>query len=171
MQNQFNRISTKLINDMKKIVVYLGFICTLDIVLLCATRTGFMPPWWNTLGLVLPCALIGGTGGVVYCLRGVYLNACVQKSWNDQWQPWYYIRPIVSHLCGAVSFLFLKAGLLLLEAQPKTQSTELGFLALAFIAGLNVDKFITKIEDIAQATWGIEKSRTAKGEKCENSGV
>jgi len=40
----------------------------------------------------------------------------------------------------------------------------LGFLALAFIAGLNVDKFITKIEDIAQATWGIEKSRTARSQ-------
>jgi hypothetical protein len=26
----------------------------------------------------------------------------------------------------------------------------------------NVDGFITKIEDIAQTSWGIEKSRTAK---------
>lgn len=149
---------------MKKIIAYLGFIAVVDSALLAVMRIGLMPPWWTALGLVLPCALIGGVGGVVYCLRGVYLNACVRKSWDDQWQPWYYIRPVVSHLCGAVSFLFLKAGLLLLEAQPKTQSTDLGFLALAFIAGLNVDKFITKIEDIAQATWGIEKSRTAKGE-------
>lgn len=150
---------------MKKIILYLGIIVTADIILLAATKVGIMPPWWTALGLVLQCALIGGVGGAVYCLRGVYLNACIRKSWDDEWQPWYYIRPIVSHLCGAVSFLFLKAGLLLLEAQPKTQATDLGFLALAFIAGLNVDKFITKIEDIAQATWGIEKSRTAKGEK------
>jgi hypothetical protein len=63
--------------------------------------------------------------------------------------------------CGGISFLFLKAGLLLLESNQNADSTDLGFYALAFVAGLNVDKFITKIEDIAQATWGIEKSRTA----------
>ena len=68
----------------------------------------------------------------------------------------------MSILTGGVSFLFLKAGLLVLEAQSTGSSTHLGFYALAFIAGLNVDKFISKIEDIAQATWGIEKSRTTK---------
>ncbi|MBI5867237.1 MAG: hypothetical protein HZB43_02935 [candidate division Zixibacteria bacterium] len=149
---------------MKKIVVYLALIAVADIALLGAGKIGFLPQWWNDLGLMLPCALVGGVGGVVYCLRGVYLNASVRKAWDDEWQPWYYIRPVVSHLCGAVSFLFLRAGLLLLEAQPKMPATDLGFLALAFIAGLNVDKFITKIEDIAQATWGIERSRTARGE-------
>jgi len=65
-------------------------------------------------------------------------------------------------LCGAVSYLFLKAGLLLLESKQLSETTDLGFLALAFIAGLNVDKFIVKIEDIAQASWGIEKSQRLK---------
>jgi hypothetical protein len=66
-------------------------------------------------------------------------------------------------VCGGVSFIFLKAGLLVLEsAGPREDATQLGFVALAFIAGLNVDKFITKVEEVAQATWGIEKSRTAK---------
>lgn len=147
---------------MKKIIAYLAFIAATDITLLAAMRISQLPRWWTALGLALPCALIGGVGGVVYCLRGIYLSACVRKAWDDKWQPWYYIRPIVSHLCGAISFLFLRAGLILLESQPKVQSTDLGFLALAFISGLNVDKFIAKIEDIAQATWGIEKSRTAK---------
>lgn len=154
---------------MKRIIAYLGIIAIMDISLLAATKIDLMPRWWVSLGLVIPCALIGGVGGVVYCLRGIYLNACVKKSWDDLWQPWYYIRPVVSHLCGAVSFLFLKAGLLVLEAQPKTEATDLGFMALAFISGLNVDKFITKVEDIAQATWGIEKSRTAKGEKSNGN--
>ena len=57
-----------------------------------------------------------------------------------------------------------KAGLLLLEAKSSETSSDLGFFALAIIAGLNVDKFVSKVEDIAQATWGIERSRTAKGE-------
>ncbi|MEW6111220.1 MAG: hypothetical protein AB1664_03750 [Thermodesulfobacteriota bacterium] len=149
---------------MKKVVAYLSFIAAVDIALLIAMRIGYLPSWETKLGLVLPCAVIGGVGGVVYCLRAVYLNACVRGGWDDKWEPWYYIRPLVSHLCGAVSFLFLRAGLVLLEAQPKTEATDLGFLSLAFIAGLNVDKFISKIEDIARATWGIDKSRTAKEE-------
>lgn len=147
---------------MKKIVFYLSALVIVDIVLLASSKIGLMPNWWNSLGLVVSCGLIGGVGGSIYCLRGIYINACVRKSWDDQWQPWYYIRPMVSHLCGAVSYLFLKAGLILLESQQNTQATDLGFLALAFISGLNVDKFIAKIEDIAQATWGIEKSRTSK---------
>lgn len=147
---------------MKKIIGYLVLIGILDILLLIVSKAGQMPIWWMTLGLILKCTLIGGIGGVVYCLRAVYLNASVRKSWDDRWQVWYYIRPLVSHFCGAISFLFLKAGLLVLEARQSTEASDLGFLALAFIAGLNVDKFITKVEDIAQATWGIEKSRTAK---------
>lgn len=100
------------------------------------------------------------------------LSECVcKKQWDDLWQPWYYIRPVVSHVCGAVSFIFLKAGLLLLEAKRSDSSTDLGFFALALIAGLNVDKFVSKIEDIAQATWGIEKSRTAKTGEGNGSSV
>lgn len=114
------------------------------------------------LTLALFCGLSGGLGGVTYCLRGIYLNACVFKRWDDTWLPWYFIRPLVSFICGIVSCLFLKAGLIVLEAEQMDSSTNLAFYALAFIAGLNVDKFIEKIEDIAQVTWGIKKSRTAK---------
>ncbi len=112
--------------------------------------------------LVIYCGLCGGIGGVTYCLRGIYLNTCVFKNWDETWLPWYFIRPIVSTICGVISCLFLKAGLILLEAQQSNVSTNLAFYALAFVAGLNVDKFIEKIEDIAQITWGIKKSRTAQ---------
>ena len=113
------------------------------------------------LRLALLCGLCGGIGGVTYCLRGIYLNACVFDRWNNKWLPWYFIRPIVSFVCGVVSCLFLKAGLIVLEARQSEEPTYLAFFALAFIAGLNVDKFVEKIEDVAQVTWGIKKSRTA----------
>lgn len=116
------------------------------------------------LKLLVYCGLCGGVGGVTYCLRGVYLNASVFKRWDEAWLPWYFIRPIVSFICGAVSCLFLRAGLIVLEAKQTQASTNLAFYALAFIAGLNVDKFVEKIEDIAQVTWGIKKSRTSRKE-------
>lgn len=122
----------------------------------------------DALKIAIYCGLAGGIGGITYCLRGIYLNACVFKQWDKIWLPWYFIRPLVSVICGLVSWLFLKAGLIILEAQQTETSTNLAFYALAFVAGLNVDKFIEKIEDIAQVTWGIKKSRTAQ--KDDNSG-
>ncbi len=117
---------------------------------------------FEQLRLLFGCALVGAAGGVLYCLRGVYMNYSVSEQWSDKWIAWYVIRPVVSMICGAVSFLFLKAGLLVLEAQKENDSSNLGFYTLAFIAGMNVDNFISKIEDLADATWGIRKSRTSK---------
>lgn len=120
--------------------------------------------------LALYCGICGGIGGVTYCLRGVYLNACVNEGgWSDKWLPWYFIRPIVSFICGVVSYIFLKSGLIVLEAQQGEHPTNLAFYALAFIAGLNVDKFIEKLEDIAQVTWGIKKSRVASKDADKKS--
>lgn len=113
----------------------------------------------EAIQLAIYCGICGGMGGITYCLRGVYLNACVFDRWSEKWLPWYFIRPIVSFICGIVSFIFLKSGLIVLEAQQSEHPTNLAFYALAFIAGLNVDKFIEKLEDIAQVTWGIKKSR------------
>jgi hypothetical protein len=122
----------------------------------------------DAIQLSVYCGICGGIGGVTYCLRGVYLNACVWDRWSEKWLPWYIIRPIVSFICGVVSFIFLKSGLLALEAQQSANPTNLVFYALAFIAGLNVDKFIEKIEDVAQITWGIKKSRVSSNSE-ENS--
>jgi hypothetical protein len=147
---------------MKSIIAYL---CALLVglgYLLSLYLRGELSPWLMPHAVPFVCAIIGGVGGLVYCLRGVYLNACVRNQWDMKWWPWYVIRPIVSILCGLVSYLFLKAGLLVLDATQNPDGNQLGFYALAFIAGLNVDKFIGKIEDLAQATWGIEKSRSSK---------
>lgn len=119
---------------------------------------------FESLRLVFSCMLLGGFGGVLYCLRGMYLSYCVKDNWSNKWILWYIIRPLVSTMCGGISFLFLKAGLLVLEAQKNADSSNLGFYAFALIAGLNVDNFIKKIEDIAETTWGIGKSRTSKNE-------
>lgn len=154
---------------MKLIIAYLMLIAGIDVTLIAVSHSTCAPQFLRDNEIIVLCALAGGIGGVVYCLRGVYLNACVRKAWDNEWWPWYFIRPVVSHLCGAVSFLFLRAGLVLLEAAQKHESTKLGYLALAFVAGLNVDKFIAKIEDIAQATWGIEKSRAQQPDETKKT--
>jgi len=145
-------------------IVYLLLMLTLYAVLglliLLNTITIPIP----AIELLLICGVAGGIGGVTYCLRGVYLNASVYDRWSNVWLPWYFLRPIVSFLTGAVSCLFLQAGLIILEASPNKAPSHLVYVALAFIAGLNVDKFIQKIEEIAEVTWGIKKSRTSTRE-------
>ncbi|TXI12082.1 MAG: hypothetical protein E6Q68_04660 [Polynucleobacter sp.] len=126
-----------------------------------ADISGFFAASAN-LKIALMSSLFGGIGGVIYCLRGIYLSASVRGDWNSKWIPWYFIRPFVSTICGGVSFVFLKAGLIALEATSTGSSSDFGFFAFALIAGLNVDKFLEKLQDIALSIWGIEKSRSSK---------
>ena len=149
---------------MKKVIAFLVVFLALLTATILAELSGAFPDWLRAQRLWLFCTTAGGLGGSLYCLRGVYLNACVRKRWDPEWEPWYYIRPFASLVCGLISCLFLKAGLLVLEAGQKGDSSQLGFYALAFVAGLNVDRFVEKIENIAEATWGIEKSRAGRRE-------
>ncbi|MFP3794736.1 hypothetical protein [Paraburkholderia sp. SIMBA_027] len=122
---------------------------------------GTLPKNLEPIRIALACCCTGLIGGSLYCIRAVYLNKCVRKSWDADWHTWYFLRPIASFICGGASFLFLKAGLLVLESNTKENASEIGFYALAFVAGLNVDKFVAKIEGVAHAVWGIERSRSA----------
>lgn len=154
---------------MKLVLCYLLTFLAVLIGLTVSLSAANLPQFVLDHKLLLLCVIMGGLGGITYCLRAIYLNVCVHKRWDQDWHIWYYLRPVVSLICGGVSYVFLSAGLLILGAERSGHSTDTGFLALAFIAGLNVDKFITKIEDIAQATWGIEQSRVAKGESINRN--
>ncbi|RCL26839.1 hypothetical protein C6A77_11380 [Pseudomonas sp. AFG_SD02_1510_Pfu_092] len=127
-----------------------------------AMELGWLSLPYEVIRVPLMCAAIACVGGCQYCLRALYLNKCVHKRWDPDWYAWYFIRPITSMVAGAISYLFLKAGLLVLESSSKENASEIGFFALAFIAGFNVDKFFAKIEEVAKAVWGIEKSRASE---------
>jgi hypothetical protein len=144
----------------KKIIFFQIVIIILCIFGWLQKPIGNYPDWLVGAELAINCILTSTTAGCLYCLRAVYLNKCVRQSWDENWEVWYYIRPLTSAISGLAAFIFLKAGLLVLEASEGLNSGDYGYLAFAFIAGLNVDKFIVKIEEIAKATFGIEKSRS-----------
>lgn len=146
---------------MKKSVAVLLFYLVVILVLALQLARGAMPPWMVRYELTFKVSLAGALGGCLYCLRAVYLNACVKKNWDPDWEVWYFIRPIASAISAYLSSLVLKAGLVVLEASRTPEAGSYGFIALAFIAGMNVDKFIEKTEDIAQSIWGIGKSRVS----------
>ena len=151
---------------MKKIIffqIFVIFLCALGWI---QKPIGNYPEWLIEAELAINCILIAATGGSLYCLRAVYLNKCVHNSWDENWEIWYFIRPLTSAISGLAAYIFLKAGLVVLDASQGTDSGSYGYLAFAFIAGLNVDKFVVKIEEVAKATFGIEKSKTAtEGDK------
>lgn len=143
------------------IVFYLIAICIACGTYITLALLGRIPLSWEPIRIGLACCCTAGVGGVLYCLRAVYVNRCVKNQWSAHWYWWYVLRPLTSFICGGASYLFLKAGLLVLESKTEGGASEIGFYALAFIAGLNVDKFVAKIENVAHAVWGIEKSRSA----------
>jgi len=153
---------------MKIIIVYLVSILSILVFLSYILIIKEEPENLSQFKPLLYCILSGGYGGVLYCLRSIYLNACVKKNWDVDWHIWYYIRPINSLITGGASYIFLSAGLLVLESKAQLGSSHLAFYAFAFIAGLNVDKFVKKLESIAKTTWGIEESRASGNTKDDS---
>ncbi|WP_225592468.1 hypothetical protein [Pseudomonas sp. PDM15] len=144
------------------IIIYLTGLLVFATYSIGAMGLGWLPAPYAPLRVPLMCGAIAYVGGALYCFRAIYLNKCVYKRWDPDWHVWYFIRPLTSTIAGAVSYLFLKAGLLVLESSSNAGASEIGFFALAFIAGFNVDKFVAKIEEVAKAVWGIEKSRSSQ---------
>ncbi len=125
-----------------------------------------LPSWIVDNLLGIKCVLTGCLGGSLYCLRAVYLNRCVRNSWDPRWLPWYYLRPLTSAVCGLAAYLCLRAGLVVLDAsQQDSAAGDYGYLVFALFAGINVDRFMAKMEDLGQSLFGIELSRTAKASK------
>ena len=115
----------------------------------------FQPIW-------LHVALFGLVGGCTYCTRGLYIQYCYKKEWDNRWIVWHIIRPFLSFICGIISLLFVKAGLLIFEGSGNESQSYYGVYALAFIAGLNVGNFINKIESIFKELAGIEQTRASR---------
>jgi hypothetical protein len=111
---------------------------------------------------LLYASILGGLGGgLVNCLRAVYLNACVRKKWDKDWHPWYVIRPILSGVMGGVAYVFIRAGLFVFGGQGESKDWSIyGYLAVSFIAGYNVQRFLEQLEAISEATFGVKKKST-----------
>ncbi len=114
-------------------------------------------------------ALISLVGGSTYCLRGLYMQYCVKGEWDNRWILWHIIRPVVSTVCGVISLLFVKAGLLLVQASASEDQSYYGTYIIAFMAGLNVDGFMEKIESIFKELVSMKKSRMSSEETKEKA--
>ena len=157
------------VERVKKVILYHLLILASLAFLWVYISADSLPDWMLSSKVGIDCTLSALLGGNLYCLRAIYLNRSVQNRWNSEWEVWYYLRPIASAISGVIAYILLRAGLIVLEASPDDDSSYFGFLTFAFIAGLNVDKFVVKLEEIARATFGIEISRVASGSSSKES--
>ncbi len=144
---------------MKRILVYLLMLLAVGVT--CGLMLALHPfaeshPDWFLACISL---LAGLCGGLVNCLRAVYLNACVHKRWDSEWHVWYYIRPILSTMMGGIAYVFIRAGLIVFGQGSQTvkEWNIYGYLAVCFIAGYNVERFLERVEAISEASFGIKK--------------
>ena len=119
-------------------------------------------PYLEKVNIVwIHTVLLGIIGGCTYCLRGLYIQYCVKKEWDNRWILWHIARPFISAILGGVSLIFVKAGLLVFNGETEIQKLY-GAYALSFIAGLNVDNFIKKIESVLKELFGIRESNVSR---------
>ena len=153
-----------------KIIVYLlGLLSVISLLVIIDFSCGILSTWGVKAGVY--CVFTGMMAGILYCLRGLYVNYCTGQ-WDDMWILWYYLRPITSAISGLASYIFLQAGLLTLGNTVPAEAPIYGFLALAFVAGYNVDNFLKKLESISNEIWGIKSTRSssrAEEQKNEES--
>ncbi len=104
------------------------------------------------------CALFGLLGGVINCLRSIYLHVSVFNDWDESWAVWYFLRPIISSVMGLISFVFIEAGLLVFTAQGTnySNSSAMAYFAFSFLAGYNVQNFLRKIEEVSKSLLGVK---------------
>ncbi|PKZ68122.1 hypothetical protein CYJ96_10055 [Moraxella osloensis] len=147
---------------MKKVIFYEIFLLICLIIFFYCFNTYRFPTWVVNLKLSIQCVMMSMLGGLLYCIRAIYINKCVKNNWNKDWHLWYYLRPIASMIVGFLAYMFLKAGLLVLDASENHSSGDYGYFIIAFLAGLNVDKFMIRLEEVGKSMFGIEPSRMAK---------
>ncbi|WP_139442689.1 hypothetical protein [Aeromonas veronii] len=124
---------------------------------------GMLPLWFTSNSSSFLCVLFGLLGGTLYCIRAIYLNRCIRKSWDTSWLSWYFLRPITAAILGGMSEIFVQTGLMALSDSASTSNS---VYLIAFVAGLNVDRFLKKLEGQISSTLGVEPSR-ASNENAE----
>jgi len=123
-----------------------------------ACSYGALPTWLSKHQLLVECVLFGLIGGCLYCLRAVYLNRCVRKSWDTIWLSWYVLRPLVSLIMGGMTYFMINVGLIAIGGKAISSPEHL-FYILAFFSGLNVDGFLKKFEGQISKTTGVRQSK------------
>lgn len=142
--------------------IYLLFLLIVSIALWHLIATHDTHPWIESIRQTIGCVLAAVGGGVLYCLRAVYLNYSLRKQWDNVWIVWYLFRPFASGIMGYLTYLVISAGLVAVGT-TSVEHPETLLYALSFFAGLNVDGFLKKFEGQVSSSMKVKESRQTQG--------
>ncbi len=120
---------------MKRCYFFLLFMLLLEFSGFAVVLSEAAPDWILTRRPIIFCSLLGGIGGVVYCFRCDLRQLMHRHRLGPKMDSMVFPRDQLLAFYGAISYLFLKAGLLILESKQTADSSELGFYALALLPG------------------------------------
>ncbi len=142
--------------------IYLLSLLAISVWVWFLTESVIAPEWVLSVKHIIDCVLVAISGGVLYCLRAVYLNYSVKKQWDEVWLVWYLFRPFASGLMGFVTYLVITAGLFAVGS-TSAEHPEALLYALSCFAGLNVDGFLKKFEGQVSNSMKVKGSRQTQG--------
>jgi hypothetical protein len=147
----------------KRTVAYVLLWLGVIVAIFAARETGQLPAWLLKLDRSLGTSLMGALAGVLYLIRGIYVNFSVRSVWDfKRWWPWYFLRPFASAILGGVSPVFVEMGLMAFNAPGAANASSPAYLAVAFVVGLNVARSLERLEAQAKEKFGIARSNAAE---------
>lgn len=151
----------------RRLTLYLLFLLFLPITYYYHLSLSDLPIWLSKFKLLNECILFGLIGGVIYCLRGMYVNHCALKQWCAGWSLWYLLRPLLSTMMGGISYFILMSGLMAAGMNATSKSPDYFFYLVAFFAGLRVDSFLKYFE--GQISKHFNSSKDKESNKTKES--
>jgi hypothetical protein len=119
---------------------------------------------------ILACAIWGGVGGVVDALVALNYHF-VNQDFDKQYEPWYYLHPLIGMSLGAIIYLVLQAGLATISNSNTTAASDTGAvqvgitafsIAVAFLAGFKQTAAIEFLSRIVKSVFQKEDSNSTK---------
>jgi len=99
----------------------------------------------------------GAIGGTTIAYWGIVKHT-ILMDFDDQYELWYYFKPLLGAIFGLISVIIIKAGFISLQtvATPAKIENQLPLYIIAFIAGFSERFFVQLIDRVTTALFGGE---------------
>ena len=108
-------------------------------------------------GFILSLFWVGGLSGVLGVQLRAMINfigvACYKNTLDvGRWWPWYFLRPLIGFVLGAVAVLTIEAGIF--QAGENASGGTMWWVSIAFLAGFGSDEFTQRLRSLTQTLFG-----------------
>lgn len=111
---------------------------------------------WIT-GRYMPYLWSGALGGTTIAWWGIVKHT-IQMDFDDQYQSWYWFKPLLGAIFGVVSVIIIQSGMVgLAQSNVEVQNTSILHI-VSFLAGFSERFFVQLIDRVMTALFGGESA-------------